>query len=174
MASGESPKHSDTRRVDKEAVIFVGLQGAGKSTFFAERFFHTHVRISLDVLRTRHREQMLLEACLAAGQSFVVDNTNPLAADRARYIAPARAAGFRVVAYFFEVSLRDAIRRNNQRQGKQKVPAVAIAGTSKKMEIPTAEEGFDALFTVTVASDNRFAVTEGVAGGKATQQDGEK
>jgi len=36
-----------------EAVIFVGLQAAGKSTFYRERFFDTHVRINLDMLRTR-------------------------------------------------------------------------------------------------------------------------
>lgn len=47
-----------------EAVIFVGAQGAGKSTFYSERFFDTHVRISLDVLKTRRREQLIFEACL--------------------------------------------------------------------------------------------------------------
>jgi len=83
-----------------EAVIFVGVQGAGKSTFYRERFFDTHVRINLDMLRTRRREQLLFEACLEAGQSFVVDNTNPTPADRARYVAPARERGFRVIAYF--------------------------------------------------------------------------
>jgi len=162
MDSGDPARFSGTRAAEKEAVIFVGVQGAGKSTFFLERFFYTHARISLDVLRTRNRERLIFEACLAAGQSFVVDNTNPLAADRARYIAPARAAGFRTVAYFFEVSVRDAIRRNNLRQGKQKVPAVAIAGTSKKMQIPRLDEGFDALYTVTVAPDNKFTVIEGI------------
>ena len=40
-----------------EAVIFVGLQGSGKSTFYRERFFDTHVRLSLDMLKTRHRER---------------------------------------------------------------------------------------------------------------------
>jgi predicted kinase len=85
-----------------EAVIFVGIQGSGKSSFYRQQFFDTHVRISLDVLRTRHREQLLFAACLAAKQPFVVDNTNPLLRDRARYIEPARKAGFRVVAYFFD------------------------------------------------------------------------
>ncbi|HXP68284.1 MAG TPA: ATP-binding protein, partial [Candidatus Dormibacteraeota bacterium] len=82
-----------------EAVILVGVQGAGKSTFYRERFFDTHVRINLDMLRTRKREEQLLAACLDAGQSFVVDNTNPQASDRAKYIGSARAKGFRVVAY---------------------------------------------------------------------------
>jgi predicted kinase len=29
-----------------EAVILVGIQASGKSTFYAQRFFDTHVRIS--------------------------------------------------------------------------------------------------------------------------------
>lgn len=32
-----------------QAVIFVGLQGAGKTTFYKERFFATHLRLSLDM-----------------------------------------------------------------------------------------------------------------------------
>jgi predicted kinase len=45
-----------------EAVIFVGIQGTGKSTFYKERFFDTHVRINLDMLKTRHREKLLVQA----------------------------------------------------------------------------------------------------------------
>ena len=73
-----------------EAVIFVGLQGAGKSTFYRERFFDTHLRISLDLLRTRHRERRLLQFCVETGLRFVVDNTNPTRAERAVYIRAAR------------------------------------------------------------------------------------
>jgi predicted kinase len=40
-----------------EAVIFVGIQASGKSTFYCQRFFATHMRISLDMLRTRRRER---------------------------------------------------------------------------------------------------------------------
>jgi predicted kinase len=81
-----------------EAVIFVGVQGSGKTSFYRDRFFDSHVRISLDLLRTRQREQLLLGACLQGKQSFVIDNTNPLPSDRSRYIGLARASGFRVVA----------------------------------------------------------------------------
>src|SRR5437899_12978378 len=101
-----------------EAVIFVGVQGSGKTTFYRERFFDTHVRINLDMLRTRHREQLLLAACLAAKQPFVIDNTNPTPPDRAHYIVAAREAGFRVIAYFVETSLQVAIGHNNQRVRK--------------------------------------------------------
>jgi predicted kinase len=113
------------------------------------------------MLRTRKREQQLLTACLDAGQSFVVDNTNPQASDRARYVGPARAKGFRVIAYFFDVPLHDAMNRNNQRKLRQKIPAVAVAGTHKKLEPPTKTEGFDQIFTVQVAEPGGFFVTEG-------------
>jgi predicted kinase len=143
-----------------EAVIFVGVQSSGKSTFYRERFFDTHVRINLDMLRTRHREQLLLAACLTGKQAFVIDNTNPLPSDRARYIGPAREAGFRVVAYFFETPLRDAIRRNNERAGKQKVPVPAIAGTIRKLQAPTMEDGYDAIYKVTISPEGGFVVSE--------------
>ena len=45
-----------------EAVIFVGLQASGKSTFYRERFSRTHVRINLDMLKTRHRETLAWRA----------------------------------------------------------------------------------------------------------------
>jgi predicted kinase len=143
-----------------EAIIFIGIQGAGKSTFFRERFFDTHVRINLDMLRTRRREEMLLAACLQSGQSFVIDNTNPLPADRLRYLRPARAAGFRTAAYFFKSNLRDALQRNNLRSAKQKVPAPAVAAAFKKLVPPSREEGFDEIYIVELTPDRGFVVSE--------------
>lgn len=145
---------------EKQAVIFVGVQGAGKSTFYRERFFDTHVRISLDMLQTRRRERLLFEACLEAGQSFVVDNTNPAASDRARYVIPARGRGFRVVAYFFDVELRNAMRRNQRRPGAKNIPAAGVARTFRKLQVPSFEEGFHHVFVVRVKEGDGFVVTE--------------
>jgi len=136
-----------------EAVVFVGAQGAGKTSFYRERFLESHVRISLDMLKSRRREQLLLAACLEAKQPFVVDNTNPQPRDRARYVVPARAAGFRPVAYFFEASLREALARNSERQGRQKVPVPGVVNTFKKLQFPSPQEGFDAVYVVTLSSD---------------------
>ncbi|MFP4089167.1 MAG: hypothetical protein ACLFT3_02585 [Cyclobacteriaceae bacterium] len=46
-----------------EAILFIGVQGAGKSTFYWENFLNTHVRISLDLLRTSHWQQQFLQTC---------------------------------------------------------------------------------------------------------------
>jgi predicted kinase len=143
-----------------EAVIFVGIQASGKSTFYRERFFDTHVRVSRDLLKTRHREQALLEACLRTKQPFVVDNTNVTAAERARYLAAARAAGFRVVGYFFRATTREAIRRNRLRSGRAVIPVPGILGTYKKLEEPRHEEGFDELYAVTLTPANAWIVEE--------------
>lgn len=142
-----------------EAAIFIGIQGSGKTTFYRQRLFGTHVRISLDMLHTRRREQLLVAACLEAMQAFVIDNTNPSPEVRARYIEPARRAGFRVVAYFFEAALADAVRRNKQRRGKQNIPIPAIHRTLSKLKAPLLSEGFDAIYTVRIAGDNDFVIT---------------
>lgn len=143
-----------------EAVIFVGVQAAGKSTFYRERFFDTHVRINRDMLRTRHREAVLLEACLRAKQPFVVDNTNVTAAERARYVAAARECGFRVVGYFFRATGREAIARNKLRTGKAVIPIPGILGTLKKLEEPAWSEGFDALHVVTITESGAYRIED--------------
>lgn len=145
-----------------EAIIFTGIQASGKSSFFRERFFNTHVRINLDMLRTRNRETQLLRACLEMKQPFVLDNTNPTVADRARYIDLAREAGFRVVGYYFQSSVTESISRNKGRDAGAQVPAAAIAGTYKKLQLPAHAEGFDALYHVRIAPDGGFVVEEWV------------
>ena len=132
-----------------ELVVFAGIPASGKTTFYRERFLATHVRVSLDLLKTRQREDILLHACLAAQQPVVVDNTNPLAAQRTRYVQLAKAAGFRAVLYFFDVPTRTAVGRNSGREGKARVANVAIFGSQKKLQRPTAAEGFDEIFRVT-------------------------
>lgn len=142
-----------------EMVLFVGGQGAGKTTFYKQMFFDTHLRVNLDMLRMRHRERLLLQACIAMKQRFVVDNTNPTVQDRERYLVVARDAGFRVLGYHFDVALPDLLQRNAARSGKARVPDLAIKGTVKKLQPPALAEGFDALYRV-VPCDGGFDVTE--------------
>ena len=141
-----------------ELIVFCGIQASGKSTFFKERFFETHVRLSLDLLNTRQREDALLHACLAAQQKAVIDNTNPLARQRQRYCRIAKASGFQAVLYYFDVEIEQALFRNASRDAAHRVPEIALRGTLKKFERPTIDEGFDAMFQVRAASENGWSV----------------
>jgi predicted kinase len=95
------PEEQATTHYGMQAVILVGIQGSGKSTFYRERFSNTHLRISLDITGTRPRERRLLELCIAQGKDFVVDNTNATPEARSHYIQPANSAGYEVICYFF-------------------------------------------------------------------------
>lgn len=130
-----------------ELIIFVGLQAAGKSTYYRAHLAATHVHVSKDLMKNVRnrdlRQEQLIAQALAAGRSVVVDNTHPTPASRAPLIALGRQHGARVVACFFESAVRAAIARNHRREGKARVPDVAIYVTAKKLVPPTFEEGFD-------------------------------
>lgn len=131
-----------------EAVILVGLQGSGKTTCYSKHFAGTHAHISRDVQKTAEQEVALIEECLASARSFVLDNTNATKAVRARLIRQAKAAGFRVVGYFFDTPVRTAIGRNNHRKDKKPIPVPAILRSAKHLEPPVLEEGFDEIHVV--------------------------
>ncbi len=141
-----------------EAVVLCGVQGSGKTTLYRDRFLDTHVRVSMDLLRTRHREAAFLHTCLETRQPFVVDNTNPTPADRRRYLEPARAAGFKVIGYLVEVEQAEALARNAERSGTRRVPASGLVGTGRRLIRPAPEEGFDELWHATAAPGGGWRV----------------
>ena len=112
----------------------------------------------MDLLRTRAREEAFVRLCLRERQRFVIDATNPTPAERARYVAPAREAGFRVVGYLVEVSDAEALARNAVRTGPRRVPAAALVGTGRRLVRPTPEEGFDELWHATAAPDGGWRI----------------
>lgn len=140
-----------------EAVIFCGIQATGKSTFFKEHFFATHVRISLDMLNTRNREDRFLDACFATSQRFVVDNTNVSRTEREKYIILARLNRYKVIGYYFSSSLTDALARNSTRTGKALIPDVGVKGTYNRLQLPQKNEGFDELYFVSI-ENNQFVI----------------
>ncbi len=135
-------------------MILIGLPASGKTTFYRERFAATHELVSKDAMRhnrqPQRRQEELIGTALAAGRSIAVDNTNPTVADRAAIIAIAKRHGAEVAGYFFPTEAADALRRNRARDGRQRVPAVAIFATRKRLVPPAYEEGFDRLYTVVV------------------------
>jgi predicted kinase len=147
-----------------ELIIFMGLQASGKSTFYRSHFAAMHAYVSKDLLRNNkkpgRRQMQLVEEALQAGQSVVVDNTNPTPEVREPLIRLAHAYGAEVIGYYFESETRSSLERNKTRSGKARVPNVAIYTTAKKLIRPSYTEGFDKLYDVRIVDDVGFEVRE--------------
>jgi predicted kinase len=109
------------------------------------------------MLKTRHREKMLYDACIESKAKMVIDNTNPVYKDREYYISKAKLNRYRIIGYYFSSTVELAIERNNKR--KSPVPKVAIVSTSKKLQLPSFDEGFDELYYVKAEND-AFSIEE--------------
>jgi predicted kinase len=152
-----------------ELAVLVGLQGAGKTTFYRARLAATHEHVSRDRFRgnpdpSRRQRQLLAEA-LHAGRSVALDNTSPTRAERAAALEVAREAAARAVCYYFVPDLQASLARNAGRRGKERVPVVGILATRRRLEPPTLAEGFDRLLEVRALPGGAFEVRE-VEGGR--------
>ncbi len=147
-----------------DVIIFIGLQGAGKSTFYRTHFVTTHAYISKDALHPSKtmnkatKQNKLLEEALRASRSVVIDNTNPTKEDREPLIRLGHLHNATVIGYYFDTSVSDCLARNRERVGKARVPDKAIYITAKRTVIPMYEEGFDTLFRVHTKSDGLFEI----------------
>jgi len=132
-----------------ELIVLVGLQGSGKSTFYEERFSSTHVLVSKDLLGRRHRDervQLRIAEFLDEGVPVVVDNCHVTRADREATIRTAGSSPVHVYVFPFDVG--SCVLRNRQREGKKRVPLVAIYTKAKHYCEPTWDEGFSRIYDV--------------------------
>jgi hypothetical protein len=100
-----------------DLVVLIGIPATGKTSYYASELLRSHLRVSRDLLGTRHRETALFSEALRTGTRVVVDNTNVTRAERARFIVPARAAGYTVRGFFFESRGDDATARGIRETG---------------------------------------------------------
>lgn len=135
-----------------QMIVFVGIQATGKTTFYKRLFINSHLRISMDLLHTRHREKCIFDCCIKSRTSIVVDNTNPLKKDRARYIIPAKKALYEIIGYYFKSDLQETLKRNENRDSKEVIPKAGVLGTYNKLELPSIDEGFDKLYYVSIVN----------------------
>jgi predicted kinase len=150
-----------------EIVIFIGLQGSGKSSFYRAHFADTHTHLSKDNWPTANkreaRQQRLLHEYLSAGQNVVVDNTNISRARRAPLIEIAHEYNARIIGYYFESNIEDCKARNAAREGRARVPDIAIYVTAAQLEPPAINEGFYELYFVRLR-DGIFNISDLFAG----------
>lgn len=134
-----------------ELIIFIGIPGSGKSTFYKSNFFNSHVRISLDLLNTRFKESKYFELGLNLQQRMVIDNTNETRTDRKKYIDLAKQKKYKITGYYFESKVRECIGRNECRP--EKINKIGILAKYKALQLPSYEEGFDSLQYVSIEED---------------------
>jgi predicted kinase len=145
-----------------ELVVLIGLEGAGKTTFYRTCFAATHAHVSKDNFRHNRRparrQRQLVEEALGAGRPVVVDNTNVTAADRAELVALGRVFGAAVVGYYFPPDLAGSLTRNAGREGRARVPDEAVRIAARRLEPPTPAEGYDRLYEVRPVEGCGFVV----------------
>ena len=135
-----------------ELIIFVGLPGSGKSTYFKRFFSKDFAIVSKDLMTGRDKDkvqELQLRYILGAGQNVVVDNTNVTKAIRKPLIELGHSLGCKVTVYWFDTPKDVCLARNALRSGKARVPNVAIYTMAKRFEEPTEDEGFDVRVKIT-------------------------
>ena len=142
-----------------ECVILIGLPGVWQDDVLPERFAGTHDHVSKDAMRHNRQPQRRQERADRGGarrRPLRRGGQHESHRRRSRrdhcHRASPRRRGCRL---FFPTEAADALRRNRAREGRDRVPAVAIFATRKRLEVPTYEEGFDRLFTVVVNEEAR-------------------
>lgn len=61
-----------------------------------------------------------------------------------------------MAGYFFEPDPKGSLRRNNEREGKRRVPPAGLFGTLKRLQRPRRDEGFDGLYLVRISESGDF------------------
>ncbi|MDO3423454.1 AAA family ATPase [Chryseobacterium sp. APV1] len=140
-----------------QIIIFIGIPTSGKSSFYKELFFNSHIRISMDLLNTRNKEGKLLQYCFETQSKMVIDNTNVTKESRRKYIELARQNKYEIIAYYFESNIQDCMERNKYR--KDSISEIGIKAKYKDLEKPSIEEGFDKIFHVKIR-ENKFEISD--------------
>lgn len=133
-----------------EIIIFTGIPASGKSSFYKEFFFNSHIRISMDLLNTRNKEEKLLQYGFETQSKMVIDNTNVTAESRRKYIHLAKRNRYEIIGYYFESHVQDCLERNKNR--KNPINEIGIKAKYKALEKPLFTEGFDKIFNVKIVN----------------------
>ncbi len=138
-------------------IIFTGIPASGKSSFYKELFFNSHLRISIDLLNTRNKENKLIQYGFETQSRMVIDNTNVTQESRKKYIESAKQNRYQIIGYFFESPVQACLERNKNR--KDSINEIGIKTKYKELEKPDYTEGFDKIFSVKIIN-NTFEISD--------------
>lgn len=90
-------------RNKKDLIIFVGMPGSGKSTYYT-KYLSEYIHISQDNLGSRAKVMKELDKSLETNKTIVVDSTNPSQEDREEYYEKAQKHGYNIKVLYFLVN----------------------------------------------------------------------
>ncbi len=151
----------------QELVVFIGYPGCGKSKFAKEYFFDYEV-ISMDPAISGNKPKTvaatvkLTRTALMAGNSVVIDNTNPDEKARSRYTTIADELGVPVRYVYFEMERELAEHLNFYREslcstqgldGGKRVPTIAYNIFQSRLSLPPTYDVVE--FTLQLKDDTQ-------------------
>jgi predicted kinase len=147
-----------------ELAVLIGLQAAGKTTFYQRHLAATHEHVSKDnwpnARRRERRQLVVVDRLLAEGHDVAVDNTNPSRIDRAGLLEVAARRGAYAVAYWFLPDRAGSLARNAARPDETRVPDVGLFATMGRLVEPSQDEGFDVIRVVRFDGWGGFTVED--------------
>lgn len=143
--------------------LTVGLPGSGKSTYLKNHCKENDVIVSRDAIRFSmvaegeeyfsKEKEVFKEYCrqinenLAAGYNVFADATHLNAASRRKVFD--KVKGYDMVgAIVMNTSLTEALRRNDNRTGREFVPHSVIRRMAAQFEFPDVTENFDVVYEI--------------------------
>jgi bifunctional polynucleotide phosphatase/kinase len=126
------PKIPELSSVGKQMVVFVGMPGSGKSSFYTEHLeYKKYVQVNQDILKTAARVKSKIISVLESGQRVCIDLTNPSQDKRQVFYDMACEYEYNVSVVYF---IRDGRGWNNLRE--HPVPDIAYHMYFKKLVPP--------------------------------------
>ena len=125
-----------------EIVIFVGMPGSGKSSYY-NKYLTDHINIEQDKLITRQKVLKQLNISLKTGDSIVINATNPSQEDREEFYKKALEHNYKITVLYF---LINGTGFNKLRE--KPVPTIVYHKYFKKLDPPTIENTPGNLFYI--------------------------
>ncbi|KAK4034952.1 polynucleotide kinase 3 phosphatase-domain-containing protein [Parachaetomium inaequale] len=136
---------------DQDILLFVGLPGAGKSTFYWKYLKPLgYERVNQDTLKSKDKCFKAAADFLQQGDSVAVDNTNADANTRSQWVALARKHQVPIRCLWFKTPLQlcehnatvRSLNKGLNPEARQALPRIAFSGFSSRFKEPKVEEGF--------------------------------
>ena len=153
----------------KTLVVLIGLPLAGKSTLTKRLLNEGYSVVSNDSIveaigtgsnfqeklesvsvgEVHHYLMQHLYHLIDNGENILIDQTNLTADTRSHWLDKV-SGDYRKVAVFVEVTVDEALKRNQQRftESGKLIPEDVIRDMHSRIEMPTADEGFDEIHVI--------------------------